>query len=447
MPRQDKPATADKQAPVKLTDRAIQALKPGSEPYRVTDGGCPGLFLIVHPSGQKIWRVIYARAGLRKLYRLGDYPAMSLLEARSARLEVRRLVAAGGDPQHERTTAKEARLERNGQTVAALARNYHAQQAKHAWSGTTGYNFLKRLERHIIPAIGAKPITLVTRNTIIDLLVHVRDVSGPAEANATRQLLDALFNEWLDRGLIVANPVARLAKRTRTPDRQPQPAALTIEQARDVLWAMETSTASAMLKLLHRFMALTGMRPSEVRGAVWHELASPGIWHIPGARMKGRRGRKIPHTVYLSPAALDVLEVARALAPMNAVYVFPSDYRRGKHAPFERSTMAGRLKATLGEREHVAHGWRASLATILNAQFPADRQVIDAMIAHKSPGREVSAAEPAYNRTTASHYAERARYLGTQWAELLLAGMPSARALAGLPAPNVVPLAGRRKAA
>src|SRR6516225_5649581 len=127
MPRQDKPATADKQAPVKLTDRAIQALKPGPEPYRVTDGGCPGLFLIVHPSGQKIWRVIYARAGLRKLYRLGDYPAMSLLEARSARLEVRRLVAAGGDPQHERTTAKEARLERNGQTVAALARNYHAQ--------------------------------------------------------------------------------------------------------------------------------------------------------------------------------------------------------------------------------------------------------------------------------------------------------------------------------
>jgi integrase len=171
-----------------------------------------------------------------------------------------------------------------------------------------------------------------------------------------------------------------------------------------------------------------------------------GEWRIPAERMKGRRGRKRPHTVYLSPQAQEVVDVARALAPAGAVYVFPSEqYGRQRHVPFGRSSLAERMTRTCGKRVHVAHGWRASFSTILNVTFPADRQVIDAMLAHQTKG----AVEQRYNRTTELTYRARASALWCEWAAMLLDGAPSAWSLAGLPvrpAPNVIALADRRAA-
>lgn len=47
-----------------LTQSAIKAAKPQSKSYKLADHG--GLFVLVQPSGSKLWRWKYRRPGSKK---------------------------------------------------------------------------------------------------------------------------------------------------------------------------------------------------------------------------------------------------------------------------------------------------------------------------------------------------------------------------------------------
>ncbi len=55
-----------------LSDTKIRAIKPAAKPQKFFDGG--GLFLLVTPSGGKLWRLKYPFGGTEKLLSLGKYP-------------------------------------------------------------------------------------------------------------------------------------------------------------------------------------------------------------------------------------------------------------------------------------------------------------------------------------------------------------------------------------
>ena len=79
-----------------LTDTHIRSLKPDSKPRKYFDGG--GLFLYVPTSGSKLWRMAYRFDGKSKLLSFGEYPSVSLRDARERREDARRLLAKGVDP-------------------------------------------------------------------------------------------------------------------------------------------------------------------------------------------------------------------------------------------------------------------------------------------------------------------------------------------------------------
>ena len=83
-----------------LTDAKIRNAKPGSKPIKLTDAG--GLYLVVRPTGTKLWRYRYRIAGKENLFAVGEYPALSLAEARAKRAEARELVKRGIHPSHAR---------------------------------------------------------------------------------------------------------------------------------------------------------------------------------------------------------------------------------------------------------------------------------------------------------------------------------------------------------
>ena len=66
-----------------LTDIKVKATKPQTTDIKLFDGG--GLFLLVTPSGGKLWRLKYRFGGTEKLLTLGAYPQTSLAEARQKR--------------------------------------------------------------------------------------------------------------------------------------------------------------------------------------------------------------------------------------------------------------------------------------------------------------------------------------------------------------------------
>lgn len=68
-----------------LTTLSIRALKPQSKPYKLSDG--KGLFLLVQPSGAKLWRLRFRHRGIERKLSLGRFPDMSLQKARAMRDE------------------------------------------------------------------------------------------------------------------------------------------------------------------------------------------------------------------------------------------------------------------------------------------------------------------------------------------------------------------------
>jgi hypothetical protein len=69
-----------------LSEAKVRTCKPQAHPYKLFDGG--GLFLLVTPSGGKLWNFKYRFEGKEKKLALGTYPEISLSDARLRREEV-----------------------------------------------------------------------------------------------------------------------------------------------------------------------------------------------------------------------------------------------------------------------------------------------------------------------------------------------------------------------
>jgi hypothetical protein len=63
-----------------LTDIAIRRAKTRDKPYKLYDE--LGLFLVISPSGSRLWRMKFRHGGYEKKLSFGAYPQVSLRDAR-----------------------------------------------------------------------------------------------------------------------------------------------------------------------------------------------------------------------------------------------------------------------------------------------------------------------------------------------------------------------------
>ena len=106
-----------------LTDTAIRAAKPTEKQQKLFDGS--GLYLLVFPSGSKVWRYKYHFQGREKLISLGAYPDVSLKEAREKASDSRKMLGNGKDPSAERQYSKQ----QHRNTFKIIALEWHGKQA------------------------------------------------------------------------------------------------------------------------------------------------------------------------------------------------------------------------------------------------------------------------------------------------------------------------------
>lgn len=138
-----------------LTDVAIRQAKPREKPYKLGDAG--GLFLLVQPSGGKLWRLKFRVDGREKKLGFGTYPEVSLSEARRRRDEARELLAAGKDPAREKQRDKIRSRTDAENTFAAVAAEYcdkRKRDGQKAWAPATATRseyLLSLLKRSIGP--------------------------------------------------------------------------------------------------------------------------------------------------------------------------------------------------------------------------------------------------------------------------------------------------------
>ncbi|MGH8112192.1 MAG: tyrosine-type recombinase/integrase, partial [Rhodanobacteraceae bacterium] len=131
-----------------LTDTKLRGLKPRLSVYRIADAG--GLCIEVRPTGAKLWRYRYRYTGNARMLALGDYPSVSLLDARNKRNEARAVLKTGVDPSVNAKAKRVALSERAANTFAALAIEWLEQNAHTVTPGTQRRD-RRVFERHLNP--------------------------------------------------------------------------------------------------------------------------------------------------------------------------------------------------------------------------------------------------------------------------------------------------------
>lgn len=178
----------------------------------------------------------------------------------------------------------------------------------------------RAFELHVLPVLGAVPVTQLRRSQLAHMLDQCALRSGPVAASRTLAYLRAALNWFAIRTDDWQPPLVRGMSQA-WPGSKPRERVLSDYELRS-LWAA-TDDAEPFSRIVRALM-LTGQRRTEVSGMQWPELSglmgAEPQWRIPPERFKSGREHLLPLTI--------------AVLPLLG--------KRGAHGPFVFSTTQGR---------------------------------------------------------------------------------------------------------
>lgn len=387
-----------------LTDTAIRSAKGGEHPVKLTDGG--GLYLLVKPSGSRLWRMQFRYAGKQKLLTFGAYPEVSLKDARRRRDEAREALAAGSDPTIKVRLEKLAKHTANANTFGVLADEYVAKMEREGRAEAT-INKIKWLLDFARPLLGDRPISEISAAEVLAALRKV-EVRGRLEsARRLRSTIGSVFRYAIATARAENDPTFALRGALTTPMVKSRAAVTDPKALGSLLRAIDGFVGQPTTHAALKLMALLFPRPGELRAAHWPEFDfDNAIWTIPAERTKMRR----PHRVPLPTQAIAILKDLRAITG-DGKLVFPCV--RSVLRPISDNTLNAALRRLgYAQDEATAHGFRATASTLLNESGKWNPDAIERQLAHV----ENNDVRRAYAR--GEHWDERVRMM-TWWADHL----------------------------
>ncbi|MFF0920521.1 tyrosine-type recombinase/integrase [Rhizobium leguminosarum] len=421
-----------------LTVKSVEAMKPGSARREIADGGLPGLYLVVQPSGSMSWAIRYRFGGRPRKMTVGNYPLFGLAKARELAGAALRSVAEGKDPGAVKLSDAAARSNPSNLVVAQLDQ-FLTRYVKQRNRESTARETERFVNLYLRKRWQHKLLADITRREIIDLLDEIAE-SHPISANRVHAILRRFFNWCIERDVIAVSPVANVTAPGEVVSRD---RTLSRDEIR-LVWLASAKIGwpfGPMVKLL----LLTGQRRDEVASAQRSEFdlgANVPAWTIPKERAKNGKA----HVVPLSPAAVEIIEsLPRVSGEIDFVLTTTgktgiSGFSRSK-ALLDAAMMeiAKEEAEARGEKDfepQIApwrlHDLRRTCASGM-AELGQPVHVVEAVLNHKSGSIKGVAA--VYNRY---EYAEEKRGALTAWAGHVqgLIGHTSGE--------NVVPMRGRK---
>lgn len=320
-----------------FTDRYIASIKPQKKKYTIREGR--GFALQILPSGTKTFMFIFELNKQKGYMNIGNYPAMSLSDARKAYNDVYNLVKSGVDPREDKKAVFEEsrrKAEEIAQltyalekytfenlmdegipenfiptTVEQLVAVYYVKYSKDNHALKTQRNFLYTAKSGIVPVIGNKLITEVRRRDAIDLIQDVAARAPGQSGNvlkAGRQIFEyALLREWVE-----TQPFLQITKAV------PKAMANVCDRVLDDIevprvWnTISKSPSSDSVKRALKMILVTAQRPGEVAQMHSDQIVDRW-WTIPAKVAKNGR----EHRVYLTDTALSLVDGRKG-------HIFPS---------------------------------------------------------------------------------------------------------------------------
>ena len=382
-----------------LTDTAIRAAKARPKQYKMADGG--GLFVLVRPSGGKLWQLKYRHMGKEQLLSLGQYPDVGLKEARDGRDKARKLVASGLNPAFEKKREAAAASVSAANTFKAVADEYIERREREGLKDITTAK-AKWLLAILEPAIGSRPIADIEPYELLAALKKV-ELSGRHE---TAKRLLAFSGRVLRFAVATTrarrNIAADLQGALMSPKVKHHAAIINPKGVGALLRAIDGFDGHPTTRWALQLAPHVFVRPGELRQAEWSEIdLDAAIWRIPGSRMKMNR----EHVVPLSTQAVAILRSAGELTG-DGRFVFPSV--RTPLRPMSENTLNAALRRMgYTTDEMTSHGFRSTASTLLNESGKWSVDAIERALAHG----DADSVRAAYHR--GAHWDERVKM--AQW--------------------------------
>lgn len=382
-----------------LTDVRIRQAKATEKPLKLTDGN--GLYLEVKPNGSKLWRYRYRIGGKENLFAVGEYPSVSLQDARKARDEARELVKQGQHPSHARKAATMRQIGDNANTFRSVADEW-IEKKKCNWSAY----YLKQVEHgmksDLYPFIGRLPMRSISARTILEVLNRVIDRGAQTVAINLRQWCSAVFRYGVSTLRADYDPVASLRGAIIRPATQ-NASPMSRDDLKVFLLRLNDYGGLRTTSIAIRLLLYNFVRTVEMRRGEWVEVKlDEALWVIPAAKMKMKRA----HIVPLSRQAVSVLRELLKITG-GGQRMFPNSRRPDD---IMSATTINRAMEYLGVA-FSGHDFRATASTHLY-EMGWEGRLVELQLAHA----EQNKTKAAYNH--AQHLAER-KAMMQAWADWL----------------------------
>ena len=386
-----------------LTDKTIRNAKSGPKPIKLGDE--KGLFLLLQPTGGKLWRLKYRIAGKEKKLGLGRYPDVSLKEARARCDHARTMIANGIDPSAEKQASEIAAKLNAATTFQAVAEEYLDKASREGRAAVT-IKKSRWLLSLLTPSLGSRPIADITPAELLAALKKVESKGHLETARRMRSLAGRVFRYAVATSRAASDPASLLRGALTAPTVKHHSAIFDPAELGGLLRAIDDYQGQPLTRLALQLTPHVFVRPGMLRKAEWIEFdLENAVWSLSDGRMKMRRA----HVVPLSTQAVAILRSAGALSA-GQKYVFSSLYPGDR--PMSENTINAALRR-LGytSDEMTAHGFRATASTMLNESGKWNPDAIERALAHKD-----TSVRGMYHR--GAHWNERVE-MAQWWSDYL----------------------------
>jgi integrase len=356
-----------------FTDRSLQALPPAPKGTRYDrkDSEVRGLAIRVSDTGRKVFVLIARYPGGTNAVRrtIGEYPDISLEEARDIARDWRKLLRQRKDPKIE----EERRKAHSFQTVA----EQYIEHVKRLGQRRAG-EVERVINRELLPKLKGKDITEVTRQDITLIIQAAINRGAPAMAHGILAVTKRLFNWAINGpGIIEHAPTDRIKPSILIGQRSTRSRVLTDEELKD-LWKAANKLKYPIGPIV-KLLVLTGLRRSEVAEARWSEFdLEKKVWVIPAERMKNKK----PHAVPLIPVMINILGKLPRFKKGDALF----SYSFGQNTVTNYSQIKYSLDDEFDtETPWTLHDIRRTMRTHLSS-LPIEDLVRELVLAHSKGG-------------------------------------------------------------
>ena len=400
-----------------LTQKEIIGLRAKTSAYYVWDDtgarGAGSLGVKVNPSQTKIFYFRYYKNKKRKFISLGEFPTLSLFDARELAREYGLMLKQGVDPkEHIEATSKAheqaQRDEARKGTLEQLFQAYTAQMAKDG--KRTHQQVLESLERNVYPHIdkNAKAKDVSTHDFMLVLAAMIRR-GAATQSNRVRSYLMAAYNyglfhdndpaNFIDEAKfgLTLNPISGIPKQ-KSAERVGEHylSHTEIKQLFDDLNNVfdRFQMGSSIRNLILLCFYTGGQRPYELISSRWDSVD----WQQKSILITADLSKnKRPHIVPLTDSALLILERQKLLS-LDSEFIFP---HRFNDRPMRTDSLAQSIsryrEATPAVRSFVPRDIRRTCKTLMG-ELGVSKEIRDRLQNH------------ALNDVSSKHY-DRYEYL------------------------------------